>query len=75
MTSEKAWIVAADIGYGHQRAVYPLKHLAEDKIISVGSTEAATNAEKKLWKRTLGTFKIIEMIKTEKIRRETSPVI
>lgn len=64
MTTKKAWIVAADMGYGHQRAVYPLKHIAEDKIISVGSAEAATSAEKKLWKRTLGTYELISRAKS-----------
>jgi len=44
MTSKKAWIVAADMGFGHQRAVYPLKDFAEEKIISVGSMEAASKA-------------------------------
>lgn len=64
MTTKKAWIVAADMGFGHQRAVYPLKDLAEEKIISVGSTGAASKAEKKLWKRTLGTYEFISRVKS-----------
>jgi hypothetical protein len=29
MSSEKkAWVVAVDMGYGHQRAAYPLRHLS-----------------------------------------------
>jgi len=64
MTSKKAWIVAADMGFGHQRAVYPLKDFAEEKIISVGSMEAASKAEKKLWKRTLGTYEFLSRVKS-----------
>ncbi|MBI2443655.1 MAG: hypothetical protein HYV42_00210 [Candidatus Magasanikbacteria bacterium] len=28
MADHQAWIVAVDMGYGHQRAAYPLRHLA-----------------------------------------------
>jgi len=28
--NSKAWVVSADMGYGHQRAVYPLINIAED---------------------------------------------
>jgi len=30
---ERYWLVAADMGYGHQRAIYPLKALPKDGII------------------------------------------
>ena len=49
--NNKAWVVSADMGYGHQRAVYPLRDIAEGGIITVGSSEAVSKAEKKLWKR------------------------
>ena len=49
---QKAWVVSADMGYGHQRATYPLKFLAADnKIITVGSDDSSTDEEKKLWNR------------------------
>ena len=38
----KAWIVSADMGYGHQRAVYPLKDIAEEEIICVGNNDFAS---------------------------------
>ena len=33
-SDKKAWVVSADMGYGHQRAVYPLKNIAEDGMIT-----------------------------------------
>ena len=30
--NKRASVVAADMGYGHQRAVYPLKDIAEDHL-------------------------------------------
>ena len=46
-----AWVVAADMGYGHLRAVYPLRDIAEGGIISVGEDDATTPSERKLWRR------------------------
>ena len=60
----KAWIVSADMGYGHQRAVYPLKDLSENGIITVGSTEAASKSEKKLWKRILNAYEFFSRAKS-----------
>jgi len=60
---KKAWLVSADMGYGHQRAVYPLKDFAEDGIITVGSSEAVSKAEKKLWKRLLNAYELFSRAK------------
>lgn len=51
-----AWVVSADMGYGHQRAVYPLREIAEEGIISVGEDDAASPPEKKLWRRLLWIY-------------------
>ncbi len=59
----KAWIVSADMGYGHQRAVYPLKEIAEEGIITVGSSEAISKSEKKLWKRLLNAYEFFSRAK------------
>jgi hypothetical protein len=60
---DKAWVVSADMGYGHQRAVYPLKNIAEDGIITVGSSEAISKAEQKLWKRLLNAYEFFSRAK------------
>ncbi len=57
--SRKAWIVSATMGYGHQRAVYPLKDVAEEEILTVGSAQAASKTEEKLWKRVLGAYEFM----------------
>ncbi len=61
--NKKAWVVSADMGYGHQRAVYPLKDIAEGGIITVGSSEDITKAEKKLWKRLLNAYEFFSRAK------------
>jgi len=59
----KAWIVSADMGYGHQRAVYPLRDIAEEGIITVGSSGAVSKSEKKLWKRLLNAYEFFSRAK------------
>jgi hypothetical protein len=60
----KAWVISATMGYGHQRAVYPLKDIAEEKIITVGAGEAASKNEEKLWKRVLGAYELMSRAKS-----------
>jgi hypothetical protein len=61
--NNKAWVVSADMGYGHQRAVYPLRDIAEEGIIAVGSSEAISKAEQKLWKRLLNAYEFFSRAK------------
>ena len=61
--NNKAWVVSADMGYGHQRAVYPLQDIAEEGIITVGSSEAISKAEQKLWKRLLNAYEFFSRAK------------
>lgn len=59
----RAWVISATMGYGHQRAVYPLKDFAEEKIITVGAGDAASKNEEKLWKRVLGAYEFMSRAK------------
>lgn len=54
----EAWVVTADMGYGHQRAVYPFMDVASGGLITVGATDDSAPSEKKLWKRMLGTYEL-----------------
>ena len=55
-SAKRVWLVSADMGYGHQRAVYPLKHLAEEEIITVGSGKRISISERKLWQGMLNIY-------------------
>lgn len=50
-SKQKAWVIAADMGYGHQRAAYPLQAIAYDRIITANSDIMISLEEQKLWKR------------------------
>jgi hypothetical protein len=59
----KAWVVSADMGYGHQRAIYPLRDIADEGVITVGSSEAISKSEQKLWKRLLNAYEFFSRAK------------
>lgn len=52
----RAWVVAAEMGYGHHRAVEPLRIIAEQGIISVGREGSGSAAERRLWRRLLWVY-------------------
>lgn len=54
--NRKAWIVSADMGYGHQRAVFPLKDIAEGGLITAGKNDNSTEKERKQWRRLLHVY-------------------
>lgn len=55
----KAWVVAADMGYGHQRAAWPLADIAEEKIISIGTDEYTSPSIRKKWSRIQRIYEFI----------------
>ena len=49
-SDKKAWIVAVNMGYGHQRTAYPLRHLAfSGKIINANDYEDIPVADRNIW--------------------------
>jgi hypothetical protein len=57
---ERFWLVSADMGYGHQRAIYPLKELANGgKILNANNSPGATVKELRLWKEMQNTYELI----------------
>lgn len=59
LIKRKAWIISADMGYGHQRAVYPLREIAEGGVITVGNSDATSPQEKILWDRLLSVYETL----------------
>ena len=46
----KAWIISANMGLGHQRATYPLRGLAHDGILLFCEDETCLKKEKRQWR-------------------------
>lgn len=60
----KAWIVAVDMGYGHQRTAYPLVHLAfGKKIINANRYKRIPQKDKAIWERARRIYEFISRLK------------
>ncbi|ASB51050.1 hypothetical protein CDL62_04680 [Alkalitalea saponilacus] len=58
-SNKTTWLVTADMGYGHQRAIYPLRNIGQGNIVSVGNNKNTPASERKLWKRTLKIYELL----------------
>ncbi len=48
--NKEAWVVAVDMGYGHQRTAYPLRFLAPNgKVINANNYEGILKKDKEKW--------------------------
>jgi UDP-N-acetylglucosamine:LPS N-acetylglucosamine transferase len=52
----QAWIVAVDMGYGHQRAAYPFRDIAYERIITANNDAIVPPDERRLWGRLKGLY-------------------
>ena len=62
--SVKAWIISVDMGYGHQRAAYPLKDIAFERILTANNDKIISIKERKLWENSRNIYETISRIKS-----------
>jgi hypothetical protein len=61
----RAWIVSADMGFGHQRAAHGLSHLAQGGgVLMAGSPEVTDPDEVKFWHRLTSSYEFISRTKS-----------
>jgi len=63
MQTKKINLVAADMGYGHQRAAYPLLDLSAGEIITINNYEGMPDWEEKYWVNSLKSYEKISRFK------------
>jgi len=64
LNNKRAWVVAVNMGYGHQRTAYPLKHLAlGEKIINANDYQGIPENDKKIWESTRSFYEFISRFK------------
>jgi len=59
----RAWVVTADMGFGHQRAAHALAHLAEGGIVTAGSPDVTDVREMRFWDRLRKSYEWLSRIK------------
>lgn len=63
MNSHKIHLIAADMGYGHQRAAYPLLNLSRDGSINLNTYEGIEDWEKAYWLNSQKSYEKISYFK------------
>jgi len=62
--SRRVWVVAADMGYGHQRTAYPLRDIAfGGKVICANSYQGIPIKDKRFWQETRAAYEFISRFK------------
>jgi hypothetical protein len=61
--NQKTWVVTVNMGYGHQRTAYPLRNLAEGKIINANSYQGIPEKDEKIWKMSQQSYEFISRFK------------
>lgn len=61
---KKAWLATANMGYGHLRALYPLRSIAHSALIEVGDDPSAPVHERRLWRRILWLYEFLSRAKS-----------
>ena len=59
----RAWVVSADMGFGHQRAAHALAHLAEGGVLTAGSADLTDAEEIRFWRRLTWTYDFLSRAK------------
>ena len=52
----QAWVVAVDMGYGHQRAAYPFRDIAYEGMITANTGAMVDSAERQRWTAMQGLY-------------------
>lgn len=61
--NKKINLIAVDMGYGHQRAVYPLLDLSNQELITLNNYPGIPGWEESYWLRNLKSYEIISRLK------------
>ncbi|MEK7496547.1 MAG: hypothetical protein AAB657_01435 [Patescibacteria group bacterium] len=60
----KAWVVAVDMGYGHERAAYGLRDLAHGPVLIANNYPGIPKTERDHWKNLRKVYETVSRIKT-----------
>lgn len=59
---EKFWLITVNMGYGHQRTAFPLKHFAQETI-NANDYPGIPEKDKKIWESTRTAYEIVSRLK------------
>lgn len=60
----KAWVISADMGYGHDRAAHGIEEVAYGKIITANRYKGIPAKDRRLWKDTRRVYEAVSRMKS-----------
>lgn len=60
---KKAWVISADMGYGHDRAAHGIEELAYGKVITANNYKGIPDRDRKMWLQTRTVYETISRLK------------
>jgi hypothetical protein len=65
MSSHNAWIVTVDMGYGHQRAAYPLRDFSpQGKVVVANNYQGIPDKDRRVWKNIRSLYETVSRLYT-----------
>lgn len=64
---KQAWVVTVDMGYGHQRAAYPLHDVAHKGIITMNNYKGLPRSEKDLWHKSREGYEFVSRLQARSV--------
>ncbi len=61
--AKRAWVVSVDMGYGHQRAAYPLNEIANERVITANNDQMISPRERNIWEWTRLGYETVSRLK------------
>ena len=61
---KRAWVVSVDMGYGHQRAAYPLNEIANERIITANNDQMISPRERNIWEWSRIGYETVSRLKS-----------
>ncbi len=65
--TQKAWVITVDMGYGHQRAAYPLHDIAYGGIIAMNDYKGLPAEERHVWEQSREGYEFISRVKAKSV--------
>ncbi|MFA4954034.1 MAG: hypothetical protein WC641_01855 [Patescibacteria group bacterium] len=60
---KKAYVISVNMGYGHERAAYGLRDLAQGEIITANGYPGIPDKDKKLWRESRAVYEAVSRLK------------
>ncbi len=73
LNHRRAWVVAVDMGYGHQRAAYPLEVLSANyQVINANNYRGIPASDRKIWRESREFYEFISRFKNVPVVGESA---